>query len=185
MAERGAITGDRCRGIRFAARALSRGRHVVGARAARPELRRGAHRKPSSPRCGCLAGLSRLPNDCGIGGRVLPTNGGALARGLEAGFAVAFAAILGVAPAAATQIGSAPRQTEIEFGEPRRQIFQPPHRHVLAAAENRAPEPAPFGSSVTPNTSMPRDAQPTAPHGGHLRSGRADRPRRCRTARRR
>ncbi len=49
--------------------------------------------------CGCVAGFSALPNDAGIGGRVLAPNGGALARGLEAAFAIAFAALIGVPPA--------------------------------------------------------------------------------------
>jgi urease accessory protein len=49
--------------------------------------------------CGCVAGFSKLPNDAGIGSRVLAANGGALTRGLEAAFAVAFAALLGVPPA--------------------------------------------------------------------------------------
>ncbi len=49
--------------------------------------------------CGCVAGFSALPNDTGIGGRVLAPNGGALARGLEAAFAIAFAALIGVPPA--------------------------------------------------------------------------------------
>ena len=48
---------------------------------------------------GCVAGLSRLPNNAGIGGRVLAANGGALTRGLEAAFAVAFEALMGVRPA--------------------------------------------------------------------------------------
>ena len=48
---------------------------------------------------GCVAGLSKLPNNAGIGGRILAENGGALARGLEAAFALAFAALLGVPPA--------------------------------------------------------------------------------------
>jgi urease accessory protein len=39
----------------------------------------------------CIAGFSKLPNDAGIGSRVLAANGGALARGLEAAFAVASA----------------------------------------------------------------------------------------------
>ena len=43
--------------------------------------------------CGCVAGFSKLPNDAGIGSRVLAANGGALARGLEAAFAVAFEAL--------------------------------------------------------------------------------------------
>ena len=48
---------------------------------------------------GCVAGISKLPNDAGIGGRVLAANGGALARGLEAAFAIAFEALIGVPPA--------------------------------------------------------------------------------------
>jgi urease accessory protein len=48
---------------------------------------------------GCVAGFSPLPNDAGIGSRVLAANGGALARGLEAAFALAFEAVFGVAPA--------------------------------------------------------------------------------------
>jgi urease accessory protein len=48
---------------------------------------------------GCVAGLSKLPNNAGVGGRVLAGNGGALARGLEAAFAVAFEALVGVPPA--------------------------------------------------------------------------------------
>ena len=47
---------------------------------------------------GCVAGISKLPNDAGIGGRVLAANGGALARGLEAAFAIAFEALIGVPP---------------------------------------------------------------------------------------
>lgn len=49
--------------------------------------------------CGCMAGLSRLPNNAGIGGQVLAANGGELVRGLEAAFAVAFEALMGVQPA--------------------------------------------------------------------------------------
>jgi urease accessory protein len=48
---------------------------------------------------GCVAGFSKLPNNAGIGSRVLAANGGALARGLEATFATAFEALLGVPPA--------------------------------------------------------------------------------------
>ncbi len=48
---------------------------------------------------GCTAGISRLPNNAGVGGRILAAGGGALARGLEAAFAVAFEALTGVAPA--------------------------------------------------------------------------------------
>ena len=49
--------------------------------------------------CGCVAGFSVLPNDAGVGARVLAPNGGALAGGLEAAFAVAFEALTGVRPA--------------------------------------------------------------------------------------
>ena len=48
---------------------------------------------------GCVAGFSKLPNDAGIGSRVLAANGGALARGLETAFAVAFEALIGMPPA--------------------------------------------------------------------------------------
>ena len=48
---------------------------------------------------GCVAGFSKLPNDAGIGSRVLAANGGALARGLEAAFAIAFEALIGMPPA--------------------------------------------------------------------------------------
>jgi urease accessory protein len=43
--------------------------------------------------------MSKLPNSAGIGGRILAANGGVLARGLETGFAIAFEALLGFAPA--------------------------------------------------------------------------------------
>ena len=49
--------------------------------------------------CGCLAGISKLPNDVGVGGRVLAADGGALARGLEIAFGVAFEALVSVPPA--------------------------------------------------------------------------------------
>lgn len=48
--------------------------------------------------CGCVAGISRLPNHAGVGGRILAADGGALARGLEAAFAVAFEVLMGVPP---------------------------------------------------------------------------------------
>ncbi len=48
--------------------------------------------------CGCIAGISALPNKAGIGGRVLAADGGTLARGLEVGFAIAFEALVGAAP---------------------------------------------------------------------------------------
>ena len=47
---------------------------------------------------GCLAGVSPAPNGIGFSARILATDGGALARGLAAGFARAFEAIAGVAP---------------------------------------------------------------------------------------
>ena len=49
--------------------------------------------------CGCIAGISKLPNNAGVGGRILAANGGVLARGLEAAFAAAFEALIGVPPA--------------------------------------------------------------------------------------
>ena len=49
--------------------------------------------------CGCVAGFSKLPNDAGIGSRVLAADGGTLARGLEAGFAIAFEALIRSPPA--------------------------------------------------------------------------------------
>jgi urease accessory protein len=49
--------------------------------------------------CGCTAGIARLPNGAGIGGRILAANGGSLARGLETAFSVAFEALIGVPPA--------------------------------------------------------------------------------------
>jgi urease accessory protein len=49
--------------------------------------------------CNCIAGLSRLPNNAGIGGRILAADGGTLASGLEAAFAVAFEALTGAIPA--------------------------------------------------------------------------------------
>jgi len=48
---------------------------------------------------GCLAGFGRLPFSIGIGGRVLAPDGGTLARGLEAAFALAFEALVGAPPA--------------------------------------------------------------------------------------
>jgi urease accessory protein len=49
--------------------------------------------------CGCMVGFSKLPNDAGISSRVLAADGAALTRGLEAAFALAFEALLGVPPA--------------------------------------------------------------------------------------
>jgi urease accessory protein len=47
---------------------------------------------------GVLAGASPLPNGAGWGVRMLAGDGGALARGLDALFALAFASLTGVAP---------------------------------------------------------------------------------------
>lgn len=49
--------------------------------------------------CGVLGGMTRLPNAAGWVMRVLATDGGALARGLDAGFAFGFEALLGTKPA--------------------------------------------------------------------------------------
>jgi urease accessory protein len=49
--------------------------------------------------CDCTAGISKLPNDAGIGGRILAADGGALRRGLEVAFAIAFEALIGIPPA--------------------------------------------------------------------------------------
>lgn len=48
---------------------------------------------------GCLCGASPLPNAAGLAARVLAPNGGALSTGMDAVFAVAFAALFGCAPA--------------------------------------------------------------------------------------
>jgi urease accessory protein len=48
---------------------------------------------------GCLAGVSPAPNGIGFSVRILAPDGGALARGLTAGFTLAFEAIAGIAPA--------------------------------------------------------------------------------------
>ncbi|KQO94672.1 urease accessory protein UreD [Methylobacterium sp. Leaf91] len=48
---------------------------------------------------GCLCGASPLPNAAGLAVRVLARNGGALSTGMDAVFAVTFAALFGVAPA--------------------------------------------------------------------------------------
>jgi urease accessory protein len=46
----------------------------------------------------CVAGFSNLPNNAGISSRVLAANGGALARGLEGAFAIAFEALTAAPP---------------------------------------------------------------------------------------
>ena len=48
---------------------------------------------------GVLGGVSRLPNAAGWAIRLLATDGGALARGLDAAFALGFEALLGMRPA--------------------------------------------------------------------------------------
>ena len=48
---------------------------------------------------GVLAGASRLPNHAGWGVRLLASDGGRLARGLEIAFAIGFEALIGCAPA--------------------------------------------------------------------------------------
>jgi urease accessory protein len=48
---------------------------------------------------GCLTGISLAPNGIGASARILASAGGVLARGLAAGFALAFEAITGFVPA--------------------------------------------------------------------------------------
>ena len=48
---------------------------------------------------GCLAGVTRAPHELGYAVRILAPDGGTLARGLDQAFALAFGALLGVAPA--------------------------------------------------------------------------------------
>jgi urease accessory protein len=48
---------------------------------------------------GCLAGGTAMPNGAGLAVRLLATNGGALARGLDALFEIAAEAVLGFRPA--------------------------------------------------------------------------------------
>jgi len=48
---------------------------------------------------GCLAGMSPAPNRAGAAIRILAPDGGTLVRGLDAAFALAFEALVGVAPA--------------------------------------------------------------------------------------
>jgi urease accessory protein len=48
---------------------------------------------------GCLAGLSRAPNEAGFAGRILARDGGALRQGLEEAFAVVVESVLGFVPA--------------------------------------------------------------------------------------
>ena len=49
--------------------------------------------------CGVLGGMTRLPNAAGWVVRLLATDGGALARGLDVAFAFGFEAVLGTMPA--------------------------------------------------------------------------------------
>lgn len=97
MAERGSLAGEY-----FSAPSSPLGRYravgtllILGPRATACDAALIEHRIAD---CGAIAGISRLPNDCGVGGRVLAENGGVLARGLEAGFAAAFEALIGTAP---------------------------------------------------------------------------------------
>lgn len=53
----------------------------------------------AADRTGCRAGLSPLPNAAGLGLRLLASDGGTLAAGLEAAAGCAFAALTGLAPA--------------------------------------------------------------------------------------
>jgi urease accessory protein len=48
---------------------------------------------------GCIAGATAAPNGAGVAIRLLAVDGGALSRGLDAAFALAFEAALGVPPA--------------------------------------------------------------------------------------
>lgn len=59
----------------------------------------GAVFEQSLDALGCLAGVSPAPNGIGLSARILAPDGGALARGLAAGFAMAFTAVTGIAPA--------------------------------------------------------------------------------------
>jgi urease accessory protein len=47
----------------------------------------------------CVAGVTRTPHELGVAIRMLAPDGGALARGLDLAFAVAFEALLGFPPA--------------------------------------------------------------------------------------
>ena len=49
-------------------------------------------------RVGCLGGIGKLPNQAGFILRCVARDGGALRTGLEAAFAVAFAALTGGRP---------------------------------------------------------------------------------------
>jgi urease accessory protein len=98
LADRGSITGEAMFG---ASSPLGPYRaagtvFVLGQGAERSDVERLEKRLAA---CGCVAGFSKLPNNAGISSRVLAGNGGALTRGLEAAFAVAFEALVGAPPA--------------------------------------------------------------------------------------
>lgn len=69
---------------------------ILGAGSARLD---GAAFEQALDALGCLAGVSAAPNGVGLSARILAPEGGTLARGLNAGFALAFEAMTGVAPA--------------------------------------------------------------------------------------
>jgi urease accessory protein len=98
LADRGSLTGEAMRStgsplgpFRAVGTLLVLGRGAERCNADDVERRLAA--------LGCAAGLSRLPNDAGLGGRILAADGGALARGLQAAFAAAFEALIGLPPA--------------------------------------------------------------------------------------
>ncbi len=98
MVDRGAIEG-----AAFLAHASPVGRF----RAAGTMLLCGPHADRLDPvdaeaclhRRGCMGGVTAAPNGAGMAIRILAPDGGTLSRGLEAAFALAFEAALGVPPA--------------------------------------------------------------------------------------
>ena len=72
---------------------------------------------------------------------MMPMTAGSLAAALNAVVVRPWAAVrsaLTLLPQAEEgEATSPPRQPEMELGQARRQVFQPPHRHMLAAAEHR------------------------------------------------
>ena len=69
---------------------------ILGPAESRPDI---AALQGAADAMGCLCGGSPLPNGAGLAVRVLARSGGALSTGMDAVFAVAFAALFGVAPA--------------------------------------------------------------------------------------
>lgn len=69
---------------------------ILGRLDGRPDI---AALQAAAEGTGCLCGASPLPNAAGLAVRVLARNGGALSTGMDAVFAVAFAALFGLAPA--------------------------------------------------------------------------------------